>query len=133
MICELILGLAVAGASAAPEVYEIVESPPPKFTVASCRLEFKPDARTAAFAAVVHYGLHTNAEGRVTSVVEDRSSGSPPPFHPEFDSLERCLKSWKLEADTEYTAELHWGSTLPKPSWQVCRASGGCLQLVEAP
>jgi hypothetical protein len=133
MFCALILGFALAGTSAAPEVYELVQSPPPKFNVASCRLKLKPDTRTAEFAAVVHYGLHTNAEGGVTSVVEDGASGSPPPFRPEFDSLERCLKSWKLEADTEYTAELHWGSTLPKPTWQVCRTSGGCVQLVEAP
>jgi hypothetical protein len=101
--------------------------------VGTCRLEFKPDAGTAAFAAVVQYALRTNEAGVVTSVVEDGSSGSPPPLRPVFGSLERCLKSWKLEANTAYTAELHWGSSLPKPSWQVCRASGGCVQLAAAP
>ena len=132
MCCALLFGLALAGNPSAPETYEMVASPPPKFTVASCRLELKPDAGPA-FAAVVHYALHTNEAGVVTSVVEDGSSGSPPPLHPVFGSLERCLKTWKLEANTSYTAELHWGSSLPKPSWQVCRDSGGCVQLAEAP
>jgi len=132
MLCEMILGLALAGSTPAPDVYELVESPPPRFTVSTCRLETKPEAGTEAFAAVVRYDLHTNAAGVVTSVVEVGTSGSPPPLRPVFGSLERCLKSWTLEADTAYTAELHWGRSLPRPSWEVCRASGGCVQLIEA-
>ena len=133
MIFEMILGVALAGTPPAPDAYEVVESPLPRFTVASCQLEAKPEAGKDAFAAVVRYDLRTNAAGLVTSVVEDGSSGSPPPLRPMFGSLERCLKSWKLEASTDYTAELYWGSSLPKPAWEVCRARGGCVQLVEAP
>ena len=133
MFFEIGLALALAGNPSAPEVYELVESPPPRFTVPLCRLELKPEAKTVEFAAVVPYELRTNAAGNVTSVVEDGSSGSPPQFRPVFGSLERCLMSWTLEANTAYAADLHWGSQLPKSSWQVCRASGGCVQLVEAP
>jgi hypothetical protein len=133
MFCEMVLGMALAGSPPASDVYEVVESPLPRFTVATCRLEAKPEAGTDAFAALVRYDLRTGASGVVTAVVEDGSTGSPPPLRPVFGSLERCLKSWKLEANTDYTAELYWGSSLPKPSWEVCRARGGCIQLVEAP
>jgi hypothetical protein len=133
MTCALALALALAATTPAPDVYEINASPPPKFKVSSCKLEAKPGTGEAASAAVVHYDVSTNEAGVVTSVAEVGASGSPPPLRPVFGSVERCLKSWKLEPNTTYDAELHWGSGLPKPTWQVCRTSGGCVELTEAP
>jgi hypothetical protein len=131
MLYEIGMVLALCG-PAASSIVPIATESKPTFTVARCALEYKSEVRRAYFAAIVQYRLLTNALGEVTSVSELESSRSAPPFRPVFKSLEKCLKSWKLEPSTEYIAELRWGSA-HEPSWRVCRSAGGCIALSEAP
>ena len=130
MFSQISLAFALVAAVTAPPAAEL---PAVAFTVPFCKLEFKREVRSAYFAATVNYRLITGATGLVQSVEEDSSSPSAPPFRPVFESLERCLKSWTLEPNTEYLARLTWGSSELKRSWRVCRTSGGCLDLSERP
>jgi hypothetical protein len=132
MLFEIGILLAMAGDSASPAVADDAALPK-TFNVARCALEYKPEAGAARFGARVQYRLVTDGLGMVTSVEETASSPSPPPLRPEFKSLERCLKSWRLEPSTDYTAEVTWGSGVPKASWRVCRRAGGCIVLSEVP
>ena len=125
MLIAMVVGLALMGTPAPPP--RVDGGPLQVFPVVRCKLEYKPEARTAYFAAKVFYRFVSDAHGSVVTVEEKDSGSSAPPFRPVFESLRKCLKTWLLKPGTEYEAELRWGSNGQEPTWRICRTTGGCI------
>ena len=118
----------VASAALGAEVAKLQEA---EVLIKACKPQNKPEAGHLDFATSVRYLLNTDASGQVVDAVEDPASITPPIMWPEFQTVQACLKSWRLQPSLTYNVELGWGTTASVWSWRVCPpANGKCINVV---